>query len=292
MADDRVPPPSTATASPAATPLEQIDIDGGRDLNPLEGGRWRPVRPEELLRRPPPATEETNADGGEEPKVKLERRQELEHRLRISPSDRDAFLELGRIYLSENRPLEAGRILKQAREIFPEDAEILWTHEESVLARSLQQYRQVSELAHRLTTPETERELERSRSDWARRRIDICRARLKRDPSLARLRVILAEALYDAGQYEEAIEELRMVLDDDDLSSQAYLQIGRSLIAMGRDAEAMPHFRAAALRRSVAAPARIRLAALRLLVDTAQRIGVPLTLERYRKRLQEAEQAK
>lgn len=264
------------------------------ELSPLEGGRWRPVRPDELLRKNSTNGVEldpvADADRGPPPKVRLERRQELEHHLKSSPTDLDAFMELGRIYRAENRPVDARRVFQQALQIFPEDKQLLWEHEEAVLSRSLQQLREVTELSARLDTIETERELKRSKNDWACRRMDVCRARLKRDPSQHHLRVTLAEAMTDAGMYEGAIEELDPVLDNDDLSAAAYLIRGRCLLAMGKDVEAMAAFRATALRRSVVAPLKTRITALRLLCETAERLGLTLTLANYRKHLQQAEQ--
>jgi tetratricopeptide (TPR) repeat protein len=220
----------------------------------------------------------------------LERRQELEHHLKASPTDLDAFRELGRIYRSEDRPLDARRVFQQALQIFPEELEILWEYEEATLARSLQQLREVTDLAKRLDTAETERELKRSQNDWACRRMDVCRARLGRDPSLVHLHVALAEAMYDAGMFEGAIDELAPVLDNDELSPGAFLIHGRCLLAMGEDVEAMASLRAASLRRSVVAPLKTRVVALRLLCETAERLGVTLTLANYRQHLQQAEQ--
>lgn len=226
---------------------------------------------------------------GSENKAVIQRRQELEVHLRMSPTDLDGFLELGAIYRAENRPAEAKRILEQARNIFPDDMKVLWEYEESLLARSLQQMREVIDLDQRLGTKETERELERSQADWAHRRIQVCRARLKRDPSLVHLRIVLAEALFDAEEYEESIAAVKPLLGNDEHSPYGYLIGGRCLLALNRDFEAMGAFRAAALRRAVASPPRTKVAALRLLCDTAERLGVQLTLTRYREALAFAE---
>ncbi len=258
------------------------------ELGPMEGGQWRPVRPEELLRKNQDA--EVNEEPAHDTKVILERRQELEQLIKASPTDRQAYLELAAIYRSQDRPLDAKRTLEHATQIFPDDEELVWELEEATLARSLQQFREVSELASRLKTSEADRELKRSQHDWACRRIDVCRARLKRDPSKTQLRVVLGEAMYDAEMYEEAFDELIAAIKDDEYSPQAHLIRGRCLLAMGKDLEAMVALRAAAMRRAVPAPARIKLAALKLLCETAQRLGVHLTLERYREQLKQLEQ--
>ncbi len=267
---------------------------GSDRWNPIQPGHWRQVRPHELSRRPiePPAERSTAPQRNDlsAPKVELNRRQELEHRLKESPTDLDAFMELGRIYRAENRPVDARRILEQAVSIFPDDADLLWEYQEAILARSLQQLREVTELAQRSKSAEADREVKRCQDDWAHRRMDICRARLSRDPSLMHLRIVLAEALHDAHRDEEAIDELAPVLASDELSPTAYLTQGRCLLAMGKDLDAMASLRAAAMRRSVVAPIRLRIAALRLLCETAEKIGVTLTLQQYQQHLLLAEQ--
>jgi tetratricopeptide (TPR) repeat protein len=275
-----------------STENNQTSEEADNRLNPMDGGMWRPVRPDELLRKtiPPPATLDEAPEVVEQPKVRLERRQELEHHLRLSPTDLPAFMELGRIYRAENRPIEARRVFQQAIQIFPEDKELLWEYEEAILARSLQQLREVTDLAQRLDTVETERELKRCQSDWASRRMDICRARLARDPSLIHLRVALAEGMFDAGMYEAAIEQLEPLLEHDELSAPAHLVRGRCLLALSKDVEAMSSLRAASIRRSVVIPLKTRILALRLLCETAERLGVALTLANYREHLKIAEQ--
>ncbi len=258
------------------------------ELGPMEGGQWRPVRPEELLRKN--QTDDELPQEAPRPKVTLQRRQELEQRLKSSPTDRDAYLELANIYRSENRPLDAKRILQQAVQMFLEDEKLLWELEEATLARSLQQFREVNELAGRLKTPEADRELKRSQNDWACRRIDVCRARLKRDPAKTQLRLVLGEAMLEAEMYQESLDELNGAIEVDEFSPQAHLIRGRCLLAMGKDLEAMAELRAAALRRAVPAPLPIKITALKLLCDTAERLGIHLTLQRYRQQLQQAEE--
>jgi len=259
-------------------------------VDPVNGGPWRSDSPEELMRRDGSAAGNLVDRPDAEPRVQLQRRQELEHRLKQNPTDREAFLELGRIYRAEQRPADARRILQQATEIFADDAELIWEREEAALARSLQQLREVIDLTRRLDTPETQRELERSHSDWAARRIEVCRARLQRDASLVHLRIPLAEALYDAGRYDEALETVEPMLENDQHSPAAFLIRGRCSLERKQELEAMAALRAASLRRAVVAPLPTRIAALRFLCETAERLGLTLTLTQYRGFLAQAEQ--
>jgi tetratricopeptide (TPR) repeat protein len=286
-ADDRQRPEADAAAEPTSGTVD-----------PMAGGRWQPVTFEELLRRDrelirqahgSTETETETADAGKPSDIRLERRQELEQHLRASPTDLDSYLELAAIYRAEDRPIEARRVLQQAIQIFPDDQTLLWEFEEATLARSLQQLREVTELARRLETLETERELKRCQNDWACRRMDVCNARLKRDPSLIHLRVALAEAMFDAELYEPAIDEVEAVLKEDELAPQAHLIRARCQLALGQDVQALSSLRAVSMRRAVVAPPRIRVAALRLLCHTAERLGVEATLKIYRQALLDAE---
>ncbi|QEF99837.1 hypothetical protein Mal15_39040 [Stieleria maiorica] len=283
---------TASSAGPSSESKESFVESGNPNLSPLDGGRWRPVSPGELLRKNVPGSHDDLDDEQREHHrtVRLERRQELEHKLKANPTDLDGFLELAAIYRSEHRPLEAKRLLQQATEIFPDEERITFQLEEAILARSLQQYREVSDLASRLKTPEADRELERSRGDWAMRRIEVCQARLARDPSQVQLRLAMADAKFDAEMFEEAFADAGHLLELDEFSPQAHFLRARCLLALGKDLPAMKELRAVALRRSVVAPDTLRLASLKLLCDLADKHSLDATGHQYHahlKRLQE-----
>lgn len=222
--------------------------------------------------------------------MRLERRQELEQHLKDKPADRDGYLELATIYRRDERPLDAMRVLKQATKIFSDDEKLIWELEEATLERSVQQFRGVKEVADRLQTPDALRELERSKSDWAGRRMEVCRARLRRNPKQVHLHFTLAEALMDAGMYEGALEELDESVRHDQLSGRAHFTRGKCLLALNKEIEAMKSLRACALRRAVVAPLQTRISALLLLVQIAERLKLDLTLQQYRKQLNALQQ--
>lgn len=261
---------------------------GNPDLSPLEGGRWRPVSPDELLRKNSPEPESEEAS---EPPVQLQRRQTLEQKLKSNPTDLEGFLELAAIYRAEQRPLEAKRLLKQAAQVFPEDESVRFQLEDAILARSLQQLQEVHDLAQRLNSPEADREVERARSDWACRRIEVCQARLQRDPQQVALRLSLAEAKFDAELFEDALEDAGTLLEHDELFAAARMIRARSLIARGDDLGAMKELRAIAMRRAVPAPASHQVASLKMLCELAERHALDATLQHYRDLLRRAEAA-
>ncbi|KLU07626.1 hypothetical protein RISK_000303 [Rhodopirellula islandica] len=214
------------------------------------------------------------------------RRQQLEHHLKTCPTDREGYLELATIYREEHRPLQAAKVLRQAHELFPDDMSMLWELEEAQLARSVQQLVEVRDLATRLGNSSADHELDRATTDWANCRLKVCRARLARDPSLTYLHMVLGEALYDLERYEEAMEELEPLVDSETHSPGAYLLMGRCQLLLSQDMAAMKSLRQASIRRAVVGPAKTRSAALRLLIDLAERHGLHASLQFYQQSLQ------
>ena len=230
-----------------------------------------------------------NSGGGDNPKVKTNRRQDLERLVREHALDIDLYLELAAIHRAEDHPLEARRLLQQALQLAKDDPRVLWEFEEATLARSLQQFREVSDLASRLNTAEVDREVKRSQTDWANRRLEVCRARMARDPSKQNLRLVIAEALYDLGMYQEAIEEVQPCLEVDAIACAAQLIRGKCLLDSGDDLQALTAFRAVAMRRAMVATPKIRSTAMRHALDIANRYHLTLSAERYRHALEAAD---
>lgn len=228
------------------------------------------------------------SDSPQDP-TRPDRRQQLEQRIRERTIEVDLYLELAAIHRAEDRPLEAKRVLHQALQLNEEDPRVLWHYEEAVLARSLQQLREVSQLAARLNTPEVQRELERARTDWANRRLDVCRARLARDPEKHHYRLVMAEAFADLGMHEQACESLTPCFASDAHAPAARLLQGNCLSALADDLGALAAYRAAALRRTVQVPPKIRVAAMRAASEIAQRLGLTLSQQRYQHALEIAE---
>lgn len=213
------------------------------------------------------------------------RRQSLERRLKDARTDREAYFDLATIYRGEGRPMQAAKILKLGCEVFPDDLSLLWEYEEAQLARSIQQLTEVRQMAAKAKNTAFDQDLDRCSTDWANCRVKVCRARIQRDPTLHGFRLVLGEALYDLERPAEAISALEPLLDNDQHSSAAAYWIGKCLLVLGRDIESMRWFRTASLRRSVAAPAKVRVASLRMLIDLADRHGVTATHELYQSTL-------
>ncbi|HBJ36562.1 MAG TPA: hypothetical protein DDZ51_17770 [Planctomycetaceae bacterium] len=218
------------------------------------------------------------------------RRQQLEQLIRENAVEVELYLELAALHRAEDRPLEAKRVLKDALQLFKNDERVLWQYEEAVLARSMQQMREVAELAARLNTPEIQRELTRSQTDWANRRLEVCRARLARDPEKHAFRLVVAEALFDLEMYKEACDDLIPCYEMDAFIAPARLIQGKCLAAEGNLLAALAAFRAGAMRRSVPAAAKYRVPTLAAACDVAKQLGLQLSYQRYAHALEIAEQ--
>ncbi|TWT56135.1 hypothetical protein CA85_44770 [Allorhodopirellula solitaria] len=184
--------------------------------------------------------------------------------------------------------MQATKLLKQACEVFSDDRDLLWEYEEAQLARSIQQLTEVREMSSKAKNAAFDQDLERCTTDWANCRVKVCRARLERDDTLQHLRLVLGEALYDLERPAEAIEAIEPLHENETHSSTAAYWTGKCHLALGSDIEAMHWFRLASLRRSVPTPPRVRVAALKMLVDLADRHGVTATHEFYQSTLASA----
>lgn len=223
--------------------------------------------------------------------VSVQRQQELERYLQPKPSDLAAYLELAEIYRKQNRPVEARRTLTKALEVHPDEPQIVWQLEEASLAASMQQLQQVAELAQRLGTPEAQRELERAQTDWACRRVDVCKARLGRDPSNVGLRIVIAESLKELGRFDEALREAEAATENIQHAPAAHLIRGQCFQATNKLAEALVAYRAAAMRKACPAPPKVRVVAMHAAVDLATTLGFTQTKKLYMHHLQLAETA-
>jgi tetratricopeptide (TPR) repeat protein len=214
-------------------------------------------------------------------KVTRRRQQELEQEIRHAPADVNIYLELARIYRTQQRHVDAVRVLERGSQHLADDVQLKWELEESQLARSLQRLTTAREVALQRPTEEHQLDLNRARTEWAVRRVEVCRARLSREPSQAKLQVILAEGLRDLGQFDEALREVEPATSSEEDAPAAHWVRGQCLLVLGRPLEALSAWRAASLRRSNPAPSEIRSRALRAATNLALQHGFYASAQRY-----------
>jgi tetratricopeptide (TPR) repeat protein len=218
---------------------------------------------------------------GASDRVVRRRQQELELLLRQAPADSSAYLELAQIYREQDRHHDATQVLERALSHLPDEMELRWQLEEALMARALQRLKSASEVELMQPNEQNREDVERARINWANCRRNVCQSRLNRNPGQANLHVVLAEALKDLGEYEEAIRETDSVLSSPEDSPQAYLIRGQCFQALGRPLDALSAWRSAGLRRAVPAPEGIQVAALQAAANTALQQGLYASGKRY-----------
>src|SRR5690606_37479051 len=119
--------------------------------------------------------------------------------------------------------------------------------------------------------------------------LDVCRARLAREPDKHQYRLGMAEAFSDLGLHEQACEALTPCFAFDAYVPAARLLQGKCLSALADDLGALAAYRAAALRRTLHVPPKIRVDAMRAASEIAQRLGLTLSQQRYEHALELAE---
>ncbi|QDV69604.1 Tetratricopeptide repeat protein [Rosistilla carotiformis] len=223
----------------------------------------------------------TDDSGSTDFDTSVQRRQALEMSIRDAPADVAPYLELARIHRAIDKPAEAQKVLEKAVRVASDDPDVLWELEEAELARSLQRLKELKGLHNQHPTPDVTSDLERAQHEWAIRRAEVCRKRLLRDPSQTNLCIVMAEAMYEMGKFNEAIAALEPALEDPQECSKAFLVRGMCLQAINEPLAALTAFRGAALRRSLQPLPSVKLAALRHAADLASRLGLRATCKRY-----------
>ncbi len=256
----------------------------------------KPLKPDDLLLRNSPVDhdrwteEQTSPDGSTARQaVRLERFQELEQIIRNNPVQAEPYVELARIYLHQEKWVDAKRILDRAAEQFSSNEDVLYLREESQLARSLHLLACAQAEHRRVPNDVSEKELERARLDLNAMREKVCRARLVRHPEHLELTIPLADALEGLDRSEEAIDYLRRAAQDPDLRAQANLKLGEIFERMQRVTDALSAYRRAALFRVPPPPAESRLLALGKAAELALRHRMLDSAARYVAMLRELE---
>ena len=256
----------------------------------------KPLKPDDLLLRNTPVNQERwtdgeqSADGSAARKaIRLERFQELEQIIRNNPVQSEPYVELARIYLHQERWVDAKRILDRAAEQFSSDEDVLYLREESLLARSLHLLACAESEYRRVPNEVSEKEMQRAKLDLNSMREKVCRARLVRHPEHLELTIPLADALEGLDRSEEAIDYLRRAAQDAELRGQANLKLGEIFERMGRVVDALSAYRRSALFRAPAPPPAVRLAALTKAAELALQHRLIDSAARYVAMLRELE---
>ena len=228
----------------------------------------------------------TDVDGGSQSaadrRISLSRRQSLEQAVHNNPVNAVVYLELADLHLDEGREFDAERVLTKALTNVVEDKLLVLEKLEDVkMLRSRQRLTLAEELAEKEKTENAIKELERTRLAHDRLEFEICSARCERDPNNVSLRYELGVRLKRTGDYQQALEHLREVLDDPQLRPRAHLETGDCLGFIEEYPKALQSYRFAADAATELQQPEIEKLALYRAGTMAKNIRLVTSAERY-----------
>ena len=209
--------------------------------------------------------------GTSKPKaIPLRRSQELEQAIRNAPANAEPYVELGQIYVDQERWVDARRVLEAGIQFCPEHEPLLILHEDLTIHLSSKALEEARRLNAQRPSEENRYGLEQAETDLANRRVKVCSDRYARHPEQKEILIAWAVALRQLGRQEEAVGYLQEAAKDPSIRARASLQLGMCLQSLERPLEALAAFRKAALYRSPPPEPMVRTRALELAVAIAE----------------------
>jgi tetratricopeptide (TPR) repeat protein len=208
-----------------------------------------------------------------QPRVELQRYQELEQAIRHTPADPKPYLELAEIYFEQQRWRDALRVLDSGVAHQPDHDGLLSLHEEARHQVAKAELISAQGQAKEHPTEENVQHAERAEVSYANTRISVCASRLERHSEQTELLLPLASAHCQLGQMEEAFQRLQQAEKIPELRGPARFQLGRILQQRGDYLEALSAYRRAAIARNPLSPHDVRCKALDAAAQLAESQG-------------------
>jgi tetratricopeptide (TPR) repeat protein len=222
------------------------------------------------------------------PAIPLQRFQELEQAIRHSPANPEPYVELGQIYLQQERWSDAKRALDAGFQYCPECEPIVLMREDLVLHLAGQHVDEARRRHAQQPSEETKYALEQADINLANERIRVCNDRYHRRPDQKEILITWAVALRQLGRHDEALSKLSDAAQEPSLRARASLQLGMCLQTLDRPLDALAAFRKAALYRSPPPDLAVRNRALELAMHVADENGLIDSARYYAERLHES----
>jgi tetratricopeptide (TPR) repeat protein len=208
------------------------------------------------------------------PSIALERHQQLEQSIRNSPATPEPFVELGQIYIHQERWSDARRVLEAGISSCPDHEPLALLREELIIHLANQMVEQARLNLAQKHSEENRHALEQAEINCANERIRICRDRFGRHPDQIEILIHWAIGLRQLARFEEAIELLNKAASTPELRARANLQLGMCYQTLNRPLDALSAFRKASLFREPAPEPKIRQRALELALELAQEVSL------------------
>jgi len=202
--------------------------------------------------------------------IPLQRSQELEQAIRNAPANAEPYVELGQIYVDQERLTDARRVLDAGVQYCPEHEPLLVLHEDLSIHLATQALEQARKLNAQRPCDENRYGVEQAETDLANRRVRVCSDRYARHPEQKEILIAWAVALRQLGRQDEAVELLQEASKDPAIRARASLQLGMCLQSLERPLQALAAFRKAALYRSPPPEPLVRTRALEFAIAIAE----------------------
>jgi len=206
--------------------------------------------------------------------IPLERFQHLEQEIRNAPANSQPYIELGQIYLNQERWSDAKRVFENGVQLCPESEPLVLMREELLLHQASQLLQQAKTALAQELTDENKHALEQAEVNYANERIRVCRDRFDRHPEQKEILINWAIGLRQLARFDEAIALLVKAADEPDLRARASLQLGMCYQTLNRPLDALSAFRKASLFRAPPPEPKIRQRALELALDLAEELAL------------------
>jgi uncharacterized protein HemY len=140
--------------------------------------------------------------------IPLQRFQELEQDIRNNPATAEPYVELGQIYVGQERWGDAKRVLESGVVACPDHEPLLVLREDLLLQQANQLLDQAKTIYAQDPTEQHKYDLEQADVNFANERIRVCRDRYRRHPEQKEILITWAIALRQLARIEDAIELL------------------------------------------------------------------------------------
>ena len=206
--------------------------------------------------------------------IPLERFQHLEQEIRNSPANSQPYIELGPIYLNQERWNDAKRVLESGFQLCPECEPLVLMREELLLHQANQSLQQAKTSLAQDPSDENKYGLELAEVNYANERIRVCRDRFGRHPDQKEILINWAIGLRQLARFEEAVQLLVKAADEPELRARASLQLGMCYQTLNRPLDALSAFRRASMFRAPPPEPKIRLRAIELAMELAEELSL------------------
>ena len=206
--------------------------------------------------------------------IPLERFQHLEQEIRNATANGQPYVELGQIYIDQERWSDAKRVLESGVQLCPECEPLVLMREELLLHQANQLLHQAKDALAQEPSEENQYGLEQAEVNYANERIRVCRDRFGRHTDQKELLITWAIGLRQLARYDEAIALLIKASEEPELRSRANLQLGMCYQTLSRPLDALSAFRKASMFRAPPPEPKIRQRALELAMDLAEELSL------------------